>query len=611
MGEVYLAEDTRLGVARQVAIKTVRDRADSYTDQAQVGEAERLFKREMQAIVRLDHPYILPLYDFGEERIENSIVIYMVMPFRPGGSLVDWLHRRDTEKPLSPEETAHFVSQATQALQYAHSQGLVHQDVKPANFLIRERSDQLLPDILLSDFGIVKMTTATTISQNVRGTPSSMAPEQWNGQPVPATDQYALAIMAYWLLTRQYPFKGTMHQLMHQHLDIQPQPPSIANPAIPPALDLVIRTALQKSPDERFASVAAFANAFAQAILPAPTSAPPPAPNNAPGAARLRLPAPAGKEMAVPIAPIAPVPAPYALYNAAMVQAPPFPTANTERVPVTPPAPGPFPPRRQGASMIFILGLVALLILASAGGVALVLHQNQVNAQGTVTANIQTRQAETAVQATATASAQLTATANAQATATAVANACPAYIQPQCGSFRLMLSDPLQSARNWETQSKSGGNCQYANNALQVSEASTNIFFACVGSQSFSNFAFEVHMTIGRGDCGGIMIQANPKNGQGYQFEVCPIGTYTLYKYTGFAGSTSSVLTRGLSQAIKSQGTNTLAIAFNNGSIALYINQQELNPAGDDSFTSGEIDLLAIDRQNPTTMNYTDARVWA
>jgi len=84
---------------------------------------------------------------------------------------------------------------------------LIHQDVKPANFLIRDRSDQALPDILLSDFGIVKITTATaTASQSIRGTPSYMAPEQWNGRPVAATDQYALAIMAYLLLTRQFPF---------------------------------------------------------------------------------------------------------------------------------------------------------------------------------------------------------------------------------------------------------------------------------------------------------------------------------------------------------------------------------------------------------------------
>ncbi|HLI68422.1 MAG TPA: serine/threonine-protein kinase, partial [Ktedonobacteraceae bacterium] len=605
MGEVYLAEDTRLGVARQVAIKMVRTEADS---QAGANETERLFKREMQAIARLDHPYILPLYDFGEERSENVIITYMVMPFRSAGSLADWLNKRDPEKPLNPEEAAHFISQAAQALQYAHAQGLVHQDVKPANFLIRERSDQPLPDIQLSDFGIVKITTATTISQNVRGTPSSMAPEQWNGHPVPATDQYALAVMAYWLLTRQFPFKGTMQQVLLQHFEVQPHPPSTLNPAVSPALDLIIRTALQKSPEERFASVTAFSNAFVQATQ---LSFPPlSVSSNGPGAVNPTLPASREKGQAM-LTPALPVPAPNAFRNEAMIQPPPFPTANTERIPFTPPIPGPLPPRRQRTNMFLLLGLVALLILASAGGVTLVLHQGQVNVQGTATASIQTRQAETSAQATM--AAQETATANARLTATAIVNACPSYIQ-QCGSFTPSLSDPLQGPRNWIPGSNTTvhGDCRYVNDALQVSDTAAGFTFECAGLQNFSNFVFEVHMMLIRGDCGGIMIQFNPNNGQGYQFIVCSGGTYTLYKYTSFAGSSSSILTRGLSQAIKGPGdVNTLAIAFTNGSISLYVNQQTLNSAGDDNFTNGEIALLAADRQNTTTVNYTDARVWA
>src|SRR5258707_1154477 len=270
MGEVYLAEDTRMGFARQVAIKTIRAEVDPYPDQIATKDAERLFRREMQAITKLDHPYILPLYDFGEERVDDTILTYMVMPFRPEGSLANWLQKQSATRSLSLEEAAHFVGQAAQALHHAHSHGLIHQDVKPANFLIRDRSDQALPDILLADFGIVKIATATaTASQSIRGTPAYMAPEQWNGQPVPATDQYALAIMAYLLLTRRFPFKGSMEQVMRQHLDVQPQAPGAYNLTIPPDLDTVILHALQKSPMHRFASILAFANAFKQAIEPA------------------------------------------------------------------------------------------------------------------------------------------------------------------------------------------------------------------------------------------------------------------------------------------------------------------------------------------------------
>ena len=110
----------------------------------------------MQAIIRLDHPGILPLYDFGEVQIEDTLLTYMVMPFRAEGSLANWLHKQ--KRRLSLQETSTFIGQAAQALQHAHEHGLIHQDVKPANFLLRNRSDQPLPDLLLADFGIVKVT---------------------------------------------------------------------------------------------------------------------------------------------------------------------------------------------------------------------------------------------------------------------------------------------------------------------------------------------------------------------------------------------------------------------------------------------------------------------
>ena len=274
VGDVYLAEDERTDITRQVAIKTIRAEFDTYPEKDTTREAERLFRHEMQMVTQLDHPLILPLYDFGEEQIGDTMLTYTVTPFCPEGSLANWLQKREEKEPLSLEETAHFVGQAAQALHHAHTHELIHQDVKPANFLLNDRSNQALPDILLSDFGVAGMARATaTASQSIRGTPVYIAPEQWNGQPVPATDQYALAIMAYLLLTRHYPFQGSREQMMHQHLDKQPQAPSTFNSAIPPALDAVLLQALQKDPGDRFASISACANAFRQAIRP--TASPP------------------------------------------------------------------------------------------------------------------------------------------------------------------------------------------------------------------------------------------------------------------------------------------------------------------------------------------------
>jgi len=137
--------------------------------------------------------------------------------------------------------------------------------------------------VLLADFGVAKFISATAgMSQVSRGTPTYMAPEQWEGHPVPATDQYALAVMAYELLTRRPPFQGGMAQLMYQHFHVQPQPPSTFYPRLSQALDAVLLRALAKDPKERFPSVSAFAEAFEQAAQSseAPTVAKlPPAPS--------------------------------------------------------------------------------------------------------------------------------------------------------------------------------------------------------------------------------------------------------------------------------------------------------------------------------------------
>ncbi|HXX77365.1 MAG TPA: protein kinase, partial [Ktedonobacteraceae bacterium] len=121
--------------------------------------------------------------------------------------------------------------------------------------------------LLLTDFGIAKLSMLTTrASQSIRGTPTYMAPEQWEGRPVPATDQYALAVMLYELLTGQPPFRGTPMQMMYAHVNAQPQTPSSLNARLSSAIDTVVLRGLAKRPEERFPSIIAFAFAFRQAL---------------------------------------------------------------------------------------------------------------------------------------------------------------------------------------------------------------------------------------------------------------------------------------------------------------------------------------------------------
>ncbi len=281
MGEVYLAQDP--GISRQVAIKVVRTERAAYTGTGPgtmpgirtlsgagtLGskDSAHLFQREAKAIAMLDHPGILPLYDYGEQYINGIMLTYLVMPYREEGSLAHWIQKGGLTH-LSVQNVEQMLQQAGAALQYAHDHQVVHQDVKPSNFLIRtSRENPKRPDLQLTDFGIAKLSMMTTrASQSIRGTPTYMAPEQWEGHPVPATDQYALAVMLYELLMGRPPFLGTPMQMMYAHVNTQPRAPSLIDPRLSAAIDTIVLRGLAKRPEERFPSIIAFAFAFRQAL---------------------------------------------------------------------------------------------------------------------------------------------------------------------------------------------------------------------------------------------------------------------------------------------------------------------------------------------------------
>src|SRR5207237_6477177 len=148
-----------------------------------------------------------PVYGSGEKSVNGEKLMFMVMPYRRQGSLADWLQKRGTARLLSLQDVERIVKQAANALQHAHNHHIIHQDIKPSNFLIQSEAEhpgQL--NLQLADFGVATLMTTTSESQTIRGTPTYMAPEQWDGHPVPATDQYALACMIYELRTGDHTF---------------------------------------------------------------------------------------------------------------------------------------------------------------------------------------------------------------------------------------------------------------------------------------------------------------------------------------------------------------------------------------------------------------------
>src|SRR5712692_3932793 len=277
MGDIYLAMDTHLH--RRVAFKVMSTAINAQTDTVAINEAVNLFKREANAVTLLDHPHILPLYDYGEETFEGILLTYIVMPYRPEGSLANWVSKRKKSGNLTMYEAAHFLRQAASALQFAHDHGIIHRDVKPSNFLIMTNKQRPgRPDVQLADFGVAKfMRAISTPTGIIRGTPLYMAPEFWRGAAVPASDQYALALMIYEMITGVFPFQGeTPEQLFYQHMYVDPSPPGTLNASIPGEVDAVLMRALAKNPANRYDSVAAFARAFRQALVQKSPVAPPP-----------------------------------------------------------------------------------------------------------------------------------------------------------------------------------------------------------------------------------------------------------------------------------------------------------------------------------------------
>jgi len=277
MGEVYLAEQPELN--RQVAVKVIHGESGIGVNAGAQSKAVEQFTREARAVAALSHPHILPIYDFGEQ---NGLH-YLVMEYVPSGSLANI---DITNLSISPEVVASLMLQAGGALQYAHDHHIMHLDVKPQNLLVKllsptvdvsqtpgaAQQDALTSaqgstrlSVLLADFGLARLTTWSAQS-SIAGTPLYAAPEQYTGSPSPASDQYALAGVAFLLLTGHNVFTGTLAELYHQHMSVPAPLANTVNPALSQAVSTVLARALAKNPIQRFPSVWEFTQALATAI---------------------------------------------------------------------------------------------------------------------------------------------------------------------------------------------------------------------------------------------------------------------------------------------------------------------------------------------------------
>jgi eukaryotic-like serine/threonine-protein kinase len=217
-----------------------------------------------QHIAQLEHPHILPILDVGI----SEDVLFVISPLASGGDLRQLVQRDQ----LEPHAVLGLVGQIADALQYVHRRGLTHLDVKPANILLATRSHPLL-----GDFGLTQPAPGPSGRPRVRGTPAYMAPEQCTLGPLgPATDQYALGVTTFELLTGRKPFVGGSAQdMLRRQVCESPPSPTSVNPGLPCDVDGVLLRALAKAPQHRYPDVAAFVVALTNALAHAPRVPPP------------------------------------------------------------------------------------------------------------------------------------------------------------------------------------------------------------------------------------------------------------------------------------------------------------------------------------------------
>jgi serine/threonine-protein kinase len=262
MGAVYVAVHERLG--RSVALKVLPPELA-----ADPGFRAR-FLRECEAVARLEHPHIVPIYDAGESA---DGMLYLAMRLVPGGDLKALIA---TYGHLTPEHTLMIVEQIAAALDAAHLAGVVHRDVKPANILLDDSGRHAY----LADFGLAKSLAGEGLTRtgSFLGSVDYCAPEQINGRPLDGrADVYALGGVLYHCLVGQPPYvRATEAAVVTAHVTDPPPALARVRPDLPHALDGVIVTAMAKHPEVRYDTAGELARAVREAVFGAPRGAAPP-----------------------------------------------------------------------------------------------------------------------------------------------------------------------------------------------------------------------------------------------------------------------------------------------------------------------------------------------
>ncbi len=514
---------------------------------------QNAFLQEAQIIARLQHPHIIRILDFG--RGDTS---YLIMEYAPQGTLRK-LHPRGSI--VSPLTVVSYINQIAPALQYAHVRNRVHRDLKPENFLIVKDGR-----VVVSDFGIAEEVhnTSSIVTEAYAGTVLYSAPEQIAGKSRAASDQYSLAVVVYEWLCGYPPFMGNKMQVMYKHTNTLPQPLRERVPSISAGVEQVVMTALAKDPHQRFVSIQAFARALEQASRQGFGRSVVFSGQHVPD----RMTGVHGTVRHEP-------------QSAAQVA----PAVSTAMGNIT-------ANRRLMAAGIILL----LILLLGAGIIARFVTMNQFVLQEHGAA-------------TATAVAQM-ATAQSIATATARAES-----NPYTHGGTLVLNDPLRDnnqGHQWEEGQRDLGFCQFTAGAYHVTQPHQGFFHSCIAlNTNFTNFVYEVHMTLITGDYGGIVFRADRATTHFYYFRIAQDGSYELRAYVDktpgrlLQGGPTSSINIGLNQS------NLIAVVARGNELDLYVNHQLVAPAVSDSlYSRGQIGVFVGNIDHSADAVFSNVKVW-
>ena len=236
--EVYLCHDPFAG--RDVAIKVVFP--DTLGDDENRKLFRKLFITEASLAGKLIHPHIVQIYD----AVVDEGISYVVMEYVDGGTLEPHCN---PDALMPPDRIVEIIFKCTRALDYANRADVIHRDIKPANILLHGETD-----IKISDFGSALITTSMVTQVSGIGSPAYMSPQQIKEHPLNLqTDIYSLGVVMYQLLTGQLPFQASNNfSMMYQITNVEPQPPSSLRAGIPPAVDAIVRRAMQKELEQRY-----------------------------------------------------------------------------------------------------------------------------------------------------------------------------------------------------------------------------------------------------------------------------------------------------------------------------------------------------------------------